>query len=148
MLHSHTNLICASDLLCLHRPSAGPHGFGGTYKKGEKGGHRPAHDDEHIPLAERGLARKGAPGAGAAAAGARKPATAAATAPQKGGTTAIKSKIRDLTRLLKKKVCGLTTDWADAANVCGDDAHSRATADCAGVSSFSRTLSVRRTSTP
>lgn len=80
-------------------PGNGPHGFGGTFKKGEKGGHRPLREGEDIPLAERGLQRHG----GAAAAAAPK-AKASATAVAGMSATAIKSKIRDLTRLLKKPV--------------------------------------------
>lgn len=99
-------------------PGSGPHGFGGTYKKGEKGGFRPAHADEHIPLAERGLARRKdgfryddeqmrgvGRGRGRGRGGKAATVTPAlpAAPPKKAGTSALKSKIRDLTRLLNKK---------------------------------------------
>lgn len=88
-------------------PGAGPHGFGGTYKRGEKGGLRSFQDQEQVPLAERGLKGKATDQQQAAShswkkSSAGSTASLSTTIKQHNSASQIKSKIRDLTRLLNK----------------------------------------------
>lgn len=101
--HAHACRCGSRFLFLLPLPplpfATGPHGFGGTYKKGEKGGHRPVRAEELVPLAERGLQRHGG-GAAAAAAGAKPKSSAPSLAAS--SCSQLKQRIRDLTRLLNK----------------------------------------------
>ena len=81
-------------------PGSGPHGFGGTYKKGEKGGLRP-EKAEQIPLAERGLKNRPTHDESHRPSSTKRSSSIGSSLAS-SSTTVIKSKLRDLTRLLKK----------------------------------------------